>query len=188
MIQPVVQIRQSPAVMNIDANPGTFSIRQPKADVSITTTPGELTVHSTRPELTVDQSKAWAAYNGGKMLEMNKRIYSGIEQLYLQGIARRVEQGNRMAEFFKPGNTISEVYGTDTLPNSFPEMRGPASYDNVDIHIQTQAPQLSYRPAQVDVEIERNAPEIEFTRGKLDIYMQSYGSLQFIPPEINVQG
>lgn len=144
MIQPVVQIRQSPAVMNIDADPGTFSIRQPKADLSITTTPGELTVHSTRPELTVDQSKAWAAYNGGKMLEMNKRIYSGIEQLYLQGIARRVEQGNRMAEFFKPGNTISEVYGTDTLPNSFPEMRGPASYDNVDIHIQTQAPQLSY--------------------------------------------
>ncbi|WP_082451992.1 DUF6470 family protein [Paenibacillus ihuae] len=186
MIQSIIQIRKSPAVMHIDADAGTFAIRQPKADLSITTTLGELTVQSTRPELTIDQSRAWAAYNGGNMLDMNKRIYSGIEQLYLQGIAKRVEQGNRMAEFFKPGNTIGEVYGMDTEPNSFPETRSPASYDNVDIHIQTQAPQLSYRPAQVDVKIERNAPEIEFTRGKLDVYMQSYGSLQFIPPNLSV--
>ncbi|MFD2881223.1 DUF6470 family protein [Paenibacillus rhizoplanae] len=73
---------------------------QPKAEVTITTTPGELKVQSTRPELTIDQTRARAAYNGGSVLDMNKRIYSGIQQLYLQAIARRVEQGTRMAEFF----------------------------------------------------------------------------------------
>lgn len=61
--------------------------------------------------MSVDQSKALAAYNGGSLIEVNRRIYSGIEQIYLQGIARRVEQGNRMAEFFKPGNSIAELYG-----------------------------------------------------------------------------
>ncbi|WP_211296364.1 DUF6470 family protein [Paenibacillus donghaensis] len=187
MLQSVVQIRQTPAVMGIDADPGTFSISQPKAEVQVTTTPGELTVQSTRPELTVDQSRAFAAYHGGNMLDMNKRIYSGIQQLYLQGLARKVEQGNRIAEFFKPGNTIAEVYGTDTEPNSFPEMRGPASMDNVDIHVETKAPQINFQAAEVDIEIIRHDPEIEFTRGKLEIYMQQYGSLQFTPPEIDVQ-
>lgn len=99
MLQPILQIRQTPALLGIDADPGTYSITQPKAEFSVTTTPGELTVQSTRPELTIDQSRAWEAYNGGKMLDMNKRIYSGIQQLYLQGIAKKVEQGNRMAEF-----------------------------------------------------------------------------------------
>lgn len=89
MLQPILQIRQSPAVIGIDADLGTYSITQPKAEVDITTTPGKLTVQSFRPELTIDQSRAWAAYNGGNMLDMNKRIYSGIQHLYLQGIAKR---------------------------------------------------------------------------------------------------
>ncbi|QWU15870.1 hypothetical protein SAMN04487895_10294 [Paenibacillus sophorae] len=187
MLQPILQIRQTPAVIGIDSDPGTYSIKQPKAEVKITTTPGELNVESFRPDLTIDQSRARAAYNGGSVLDMNKRIYSGIQQLYLQNLARKVEQGNRMAEFFKPGNTIAEVYGSDTEPNSFPEPRGPASYDNVDIHFETRAPRIEFRPAQVDIQVERNRPEIEYTRGKLDIYMQQYASVQFIPPEVNVQ-
>ncbi|CAH1209586.1 putative protein YviE [Paenibacillus auburnensis] len=186
-MQPILQIRQTPALIGIDADLGTFSITQPKAEVNITTTPGELTVQSTRPELTIDQTRARAAYNGGSVLDMNKRIYSGIQQLYLQAIARRVEQGTRMAEFFKPGNTIAEVYGMDTEPNSFPEPCGPASYDNVDIHFETRAPQINYQAAHVDIQVERHDPTIEYTRGKLNIYMQQYASVQYIPPEVNVQ-
>lgn len=89
MLQPILQIRQTPALIGIDNEQGTFSITQPKPEVKITTTPGKLTVQSFRPELTIDQSRAWAAYNGGNMFDMNKRIYSGIQQLYLQGIAKR---------------------------------------------------------------------------------------------------
>lgn len=186
-MQPILQIRQTPALIGIDADAGKFSISQPKAEVNITTTPGELSVESSPPVLTIDQTRARAAYNGGSVLDMNKRIYSGIQQLYLQGIARRVEQGTRMAEFFKPGNTIAEVYGMDTEPNSFPEPCGPASYDNVDIHFDTKAPQIIYQAARVDIQVERHDPEIEYTRGKLNIYMQQYASVQYIPPEINAQ-
>ncbi|AIQ55156.1 DUF6470 family protein [Paenibacillus sp. FSL R7-0331] len=186
-MQGILQIRQTPAVINIDADPGTYSISQPKAEVNISTTPGRLDVESSRPKLTIDQSQARAAYNGGTVLEMNERIYSGIQQLYLQGIARRMEQGTRMAEFFKPGNTIAEIYGTDTEPNSFPNPCGPASYDNVDIRFDTSAPQLNYRPAEVNIQVDRHEPEIEYTRGKLDIYMQQYASVEFTPPEINMQ-
>jgi hypothetical protein len=187
LLQSVLQIRQSPAILGIDADLGAFSITQPRADVSIKTTPGELSVQSSRPELTIDQTRARAAYNGGSVLDMNRRIYSGIQQLYLQAIARRMEQGTRMAEFFKPGNTIAEVYGMDTEPNSFPEPCGTASYDNVDIHFETRAPEVRFQPSQVDIQVERHRPETEYTRGKLNIYMQQYASIQFIPPELNVQ-
>ncbi|OMC77562.1 hypothetical protein BK125_13625 [Paenibacillus odorifer] len=187
MLQPILQIRQTPAVIGIDADLGAFSITQPKAEVNISTTAGKWDIQTFKPELSIDQSRAWAAYNGGNMLEMNKRIYSGIQQLYLQGIARKVEQGNQMAEFFKPGNSIAEVYGTDTEPNSFPEMRGPASFDNVDVRVKTRAPQIEFSPSKVNVQVNIHRPEIEYTRGKLDIYMQQYASLRFIPPEVDAQ-
>lgn len=186
-MQGILQIRQTPAVISIDADPGTYSITQPKAEVNISTTPGKLSVESSDSKLSIDQKAAHAAYNGGTVLEMNKRIYSGIQQLYLQAIARRVEQGTRMAEFFKPGNTIAEVYGSDTEPNSFPEPCGPASYDNVDIRYEAGTLQINYRPAEVDIQINRHKPEIEYTKGKLDIYMQQYASVEFTPPEINMQ-
>lgn len=64
-MQPILQIRQTPARIGIDADLGSFSITQPKADVSITTTPGELSIQSTSPELIIDQTRARAAYNGG---------------------------------------------------------------------------------------------------------------------------
>ncbi|OME02241.1 hypothetical protein BSK54_11195 [Paenibacillus odorifer] len=187
VLQPLLQIRQTPALIGMDADLGILSITQPKAEVNITTTSAELTVESFRPELLIDQSRAWAAFTGGSLPDMNKRIYSGIQQLYLQGIARKVEQGNRMAHFFKPGNTIAEVYGTDTEPNSFPETRGPASYDNVDIHFETRDPEIEFHPAEVHIQVEGRRPEIEYTRGKLNIYMQQYASVHFIPPEVNFQ-
>lgn len=187
MLQPILQIRQTHALIGINTERGTFSITQPKPELNITTTPGELTIQSSKPELNIDQSRAWAAYNGGNILDMNKRIYSGIQQLYLQGIAKKVDQGNRMTEFFKPGNTIAEVYGTDTEPNSFPEICGPASYDNVDIQFETRTPHINFKAATVDIQVERRNPEIDYTHGKLNIYMQQYASIQFIPPELNVQ-
>lgn len=186
-MQPILEIRQTPAIIGMESSLGNFSIRQPQAELNITTTPGEWRIQTYRPELTVDQSRAWAAYNGGKMLEMNRRIYSGIQQLYLQGIAMRVEQGNRMAQFYKPGNTIAEVYGTDTATNPFPEIRGAASYDNVDIYFKIQPSQFNFRPASVNIEVDTHRPETEYIKGKLDIYMQQYASVQFIPPELNVE-
>ncbi|NMO96616.1 DUF6470 family protein [Paenibacillus lemnae] len=185
LAQPILQIRQTPGRIHIDADPGTFSIRQPKADISQRTEPAQWSIRYFRPEMRIDQSKAFAAYHGGNMIDMNSMIYSGIEQIFLQAIARRVEQGNRMAEFFKPGNTIAEVYGSDTKANSFPEFRGPASMDNVDITIQTRPPEISFQPAEVNLQVETHRPEIQYTRGKLDIYMKQYPAVQYTPPDLD---
>jgi hypothetical protein len=183
---PILQIRQTPGQISIDADPGRFSIRQPKAELHITTQPGQLEVQSHRPVLEVDQSKAFAAYNGGNFMEMNNRIYSQLPSIFLQALAKRVEQGNRAAAIHVPGNTIANIYGEDWHAGSFPEHRGEASIDNVDIHFETTAPDIRFTPAQVDVQVEVNKPEISYERGKLDIYMKQYPSIQFIPPMLDM--
>lgn len=182
----MLQIRQTSGQIGIDADPGRFSIRQPKAELQITTQPGRLEVQSHHPVLQVDQSRAFAAYNGGPTLEMNQRIYSQLPSMFLQALAKRVEQGNRAAAIHIPGNTIAEIYGQDWRPVPFPEMRGEASLDNVDVRVQTSPPDIRYTPAQVDLQVVVNKPEISYARGKLDIYMKQYPSIQFIPPALDL--
>ncbi|GAB6991333.1 DUF6470 family protein [Paenibacillus pini] len=185
-MQPILQIHQTPAYIGIDADLGQFSIRQQKAELNITTTPSEIEIQQYRPELQVDSSRAHAALTGGSMFDMNTRIYSGIQNIYLQGIARRVEEGNRAAAIQNPSNTIAEIYGQDWQPISFPEFRSPASIDNVDVRIETTPPDITFRKAKIDIQVETHRPEIEYNRGKLDIYMRQYASVEYTPPEIDI--
>lgn len=186
-MQAMIQIRQKPALLGIEAGLGEYSMRQPRASLSISTTPGQFDIQHTDPRLTVDQSKAWAAYNGGPPLEMNQRIYSGIREIFLQGIAHRVEQGNRIAAIHQPGNTIAEVFGRDTGIPALPEFRGPASVDNVDIRFDITPIQIEYREGTTDIQAQANPPEVEYHRGKLNIYMRQYQSVEIIPPELDTQ-
>ena len=167
MSSSILQIRQTPGKLYIDADPGQYSIRQPKAELHITTTPGLMEIQQRRPTLEVDQSRAFAAYTGGNILEMNQRVYSGIQQIFLQAIARRVEQGDRVAAIHRPGNTIAEVYGSDWQPIPFPETRSEASVDNVEVRINTTPPDIRISRSQVDIKVEAHKPEIEYIRGKL---------------------
>ncbi|MBT2282020.1 hypothetical protein J7E78_00400 [Paenibacillus polymyxa] len=183
---PVVQIRTTPSILNMETNPGQYSIRQPKAEVQLNTKPAKLTVESHPITLHVDQSKAFSAYNGGNMIDLNARIYSGIEQQFLQNMAERVQQGNQLAAIHKPSNTIANIIGMDWQPKPFPETRTPASFDNVDIQIDTRPPDISYESAVSEMNVVVNKPEIEYQRGKLDIYVKQYASVQYTPPAIDV--
>lgn len=187
MVIPILQIRQTPGQLYIDADPGSFSLRQPKAELTINTDPGEVEIHQYKPTLEIDQSKAKAAYDGGNPFEMNQRIYSGVQQLFLQAIAQRVENGNRAGDIKNGGNTIASIYGEDWKPVPFPEMRGPASMKNVDIHFEVRAPEFNARRAHAEIDVKVNKPEIEYTRGKLDMYMKQYPSVQYIPPDIDLR-
>lgn len=183
---PIVQIRTTPSILNMDTTPGQYSIRQPKAEMQLNTRPANLTVQSHPITLQVDQSKAFSAYNGGNMIDMNARIYSGIQQQFLQNMAERVQQGNQLAAIHKPGNTIADIIGVDWQPQAFPETRTPASFDNVDIRIETRPPDISYEPAVSEMNVIVNKPEIEYQRGKLDIYVKQYASVQYTPPAIDM--
>ncbi|CAM4521207.1 DUF6470 family protein [Paenibacillus xylanexedens] len=183
---PVVQIHTTPTLLHIDADIGQYSIRQPKAEVQLHTKPSKLTVQSHAIELNVDQSKAFSAYHGGNMIDMNARIYSGIQQLFMQNMAERVQQGNDMAAIHKPGNTIANIVGTNWQAKPFPETRTAASSDNVDVRVFTQAPDIRFEAAESEMNVNVNKPEIEYQRGKLDIYVQQYASIQYTPPTIDM--
>lgn len=183
---PHIQIERQPALLEVQSRKAELSIRQPRPEFEIETSHAKMDITQPRPELEIDQHQAWRAYNGGTALEMNQQIYSELPALFLEGIAKRVEQGNRMAEFHLPGNSIAEIYGSDWKRDPFVEFRAPASYDNVSIHVERREPQVNIEPVPPSITAQAHTPEIEYHPGNLDIRVKQYGSIRIIPPQIDM--
>ncbi|MDQ1911279.1 DUF6470 family protein [Paenibacillus sp. GD4] len=182
---PQIQIRQQYAKLGMDADHAVIEQQQPKATYEMKRIPSQLDMKQPIGELTIDQSKAWDAYGKGGILTTMNRIYSQAESIALQGIARRVEQGNRLADIASKRNAIAE--NAKDLFFTFPEFdyAGPASYDNVDITYQARKPEIQVTDGRIDVNTHPNKPELSFQRGKLDMYMLQYASVEITPPAID---
>ncbi|MGN8770371.1 DUF6470 family protein [Paenibacillus barengoltzii] len=183
---PPLQIVTQPTLLEIDSGRAGLSIKQPRGEIQIETSRAKMDITQPRPEMQIDQHDAWRAYNGGTALEMNRQIYSELPGLFLEGLAKRVEQGNRLAAFHLQGNSIGEIYGADWKRDPFVEFRAPASYDNVSIYVQPHKPEINIQQIKPVIQSEQHNPEIEYQPGYLNISVKQYASIKFIPPNIDM--
>ncbi|MBD0384181.1 DUF6470 family protein [Paenibacillus sedimenti] len=182
---PQIEIRQQYAKLGIDADHAKIEQEQPKATFEMRRTAPKLEMSQPLGELNIDQSKAWDAYGRGGILTTMNRIYSEAENVALQGIARIVERGNRLADITSKRNAIVE--NAMELVFTFPELRyeGPASYDNVDITYTARKPEIHVTDGHIDLTTHPNPPELRFQRGKLEMYMMQHANVEIIPPVID---
>ncbi|UQZ84394.1 hypothetical protein SK3146_03640 [Paenibacillus konkukensis] len=186
---PQLQIRQQYAQIGIDADMGQWDIEQPRATQELTTTPSRLDMHTQPGQLSIDNSKWHDALGFGPSLEAFSRIYSECKNIALQGIAKIVEDGNRMAAIQTGENAFSALAKESTKDIDFYEYMymGDASLDNIDMSYQPAKVDIQYTPAHVEHHVTVNPPKIHYQRGKLDIYMKQYASVEFIPPSIDTK-
>lgn len=189
-ILPVIQIRQQYGLLAFDADPATLSIRQPKADIQITTTPSKIITLNPPGQLQIDQSKAWDALGIGPHLDAISRVYTRSKQLFLEHLARKVEEGNRMMNIHQGGNAIADISKERTMEGvHLDELNfiGPASFDNVDISFIPGELEIKIVPKEVQIQVQANKPEIEAARGKFNAYMARWPSIEIIPPSLDMK-
>jgi hypothetical protein len=184
---PRIQISQTSAMLGIDADLGEQSIQQPKADVEIKTVQPKLQINSEQGKLFVDSSRAWDALGRGPALETMSRIYSQAKDIALQGIAKIVQDGNRMAAIHTGENAIAELARESTNDIKFDEFMymGEASVDNVDVRFEPGKLDIQVESGRVELNVQPNRPIVDYHRGKLDIYMQQYPKVEITPPQID---
>lgn len=182
---PQIQIRQQPALIGIDADLGTQDIKQPKATYEMQIERPQQEIRQPQGDLQIDQSRAWDALGVGPVLQSMSRIYSQSKDIALQGIARIVENGNRMAAIHLHGNPIAEIAKQLTFEHPEFEYYGEAAYDNVDITYTANKAEINVIDGKVNVNAQVNPPEISYYRGKLDIYMRQYATVEITLPQID---
>jgi hypothetical protein len=184
---PTIRIEQQSALLGLTTHAGNMEIRQPQASMEMRTTPLKIEIQSPQGELRIDQSRAWDALGIGSRTTFLNRIYSESKQIVLQGIARIVENGNRMAAIHNGSDAIADIAAEQAFASGGINYLGEASYDNVDIEYTPHKPIFQVDPGSVQIRITPNKPEIQYHPGKVDVYMARYPSLKFIPPQLDVK-
>lgn len=182
---PILQIRQQYAKIGIDADLGQQSLRQPRPTFEMRQPHAKMDIHQPSGDLDIDQSKAWDALGLANNLEVMNRIYSQAREIALQGIARIVENGNRMAMIHIDANPIPEIAQQIRFTFSEYDFAGPASVDNVEITYRANKPQIEVQKGEIDLQTQVNPVEHVYTRGKLDLYVRQRESIKITPPVID---
>lgn len=181
-----IQIHTQSAKLAIETTPGRFSIEQARADMEINTTQPKFQMNkSSQIKMSIDQSEAWNSLNGGSALEMNQRIYSQLQNVFLQALAKRAEEGNRLAAIHQQQNTIANIIGenwkdystVDYLPSPF------LGKVPIDYHVTPQDSEMI--PGEVHMTARAHSAQIDYERGNLNIYMAQYAKVEITPPSID---
>ncbi|GGF91517.1 DUF6470 family protein [Paenibacillus abyssi] len=185
MAIPQIQIHQDYAKLGINADLGTQIIKQPRATFEMRTSRPELQINQPQGNLEVNQDRAWDALGLGNNLVMMSRIYSRSPDIALRGLARIVEDGNRMAQIHLGGNPFAEL--AKDWRRTFPDfdVRGPASYDNVDVKYTQGDLSIRANSGRVELHTAVNPPVHDYARGRLDLYMLQRNKVEITPPQID---
>ncbi|MEK8131737.1 DUF6470 family protein [Paenibacillus filicis] len=186
---PQIQIRQQQGLLGIDADLGRYDIKQPQATFEMHTTPIRLDIETIKGQLSVDNTRWHDALGYGPHLEAMSRIYSTCKEIAIQGIAKRVADGNRMAAIHTGENAIASLAreSMDDVDNFQFMYMGNADFDNIDIRYEPSKVNIEVEEARVEFNVQVNRPEIEYTVGKRDIYVSQYPKVEIIPPEIDLK-
>jgi len=183
---PQIQIRQQYARIGIDADPGRLEMRQPAATLEMRTTKPKVLIEQPKGDLHIDQSKAWDALGLGGSLHVMDTIYSSARDIAMQGIAKIVDRGNRLAAIHEGGNPIADIGLEASYRFREYDFAGEASFDNVDIRYTARKSEIKVEEGAVQIESRPNRPEIAYHRGKLDVYLLQRGQLTITPPQLDV--
>jgi hypothetical protein len=186
MLIPQIKFSQQPARLGIDADIGKQDIKQPRAEYEMKTERPQVELHSPNGELFIDSSRAWDAMGLGGHLESMQKIYTNSKQVAIDGITRKVLEGNRMAAIQTHENAIKEIAKNPPQNNGLDTI-GEASYLNVKEQYIAHPVEVNYIAGKVNINTRPSPPQIEYNRGKLDIYMAKWPSITFEPPQIDLK-
>lgn len=172
-----LSIRQTYASIGIETSKAKLSIESPPGDLKIETETAKMDIQRTPAKLTVDSSKAWMALGKGNHLDWCNMVFSQMDQEYLTNVSRIVEEGNRLAQFTKPGSRIADMMADRIQEKSTIEYNGQASVANVDVHYAPTELDVQWSDQVTQIEYTPQRPQASFEAAVANIYMRNKNSL-----------
>ncbi|MEC0227889.1 DUF6470 family protein [Paenibacillus alba] len=180
-----LSISQVYGQIGIDTHNASQSMESPRGELSIEQQPAEMSIEQPSGQLQVDSTEAWNALGEGPHLQFMSNIYSQSSNLALQGIAKKVEEGNRMAQITNGGNAFADI-AYDNLHASSPiNYLSDASNLNVKLNYEAQAAIINIEPQKAKIEYTPRKPEIQYNPGSVEIYMKQQNSIDINVSEYN---
>jgi len=178
MEMPQLRLSQTYAKIGMNIEKPKQSIQQPPATMEIRQEPANLEIVRTAPNLRIDQTQAWNEMNLKDPFTLTRDEAREAYQQWLEGIARRAAEGERLAAIENKGNPIAEIAQQSGSP-------GPANiniafipgYGSVKVDFIPGELHMNWKQGGAFINTEMNRPIHEYTPGKVEVYLKQKQSL-----------
>jgi len=183
---PQIRLQSTNALIAIETTHAKAYIQQPEAELHLEQPPAELTINRTPSKLTIDQTEAWESMDLKTIRKRMEEFAEEGEKKLLEGIARRVRDGDELMEISKGGNPIA----AQAKRNS----QDPPKQFNIGYIPPLFSVKLDYQPAEIDIDwkvnkvinnTKVNEPIIDYVAGDVETSLRQKESLKIDFEHVN---
>jgi hypothetical protein len=179
----MLRITRTDALLGIRSTPAKMQISQPKPDFELRHKDAKVLLHTEPVQIRIDQSQCRNEIGYKDNEAFGADAAARGQQAVLEGIARRVGEGNQLAQVPVNGNAIAQIaaqnslqvddYNIDFLPKSKPEIDFVGG--RVDISVDEGYVELQSKPNKPIIDVEIGTVEI-YLRQRPELEIQYIGS------------
>ncbi len=179
---PSLSIQTTPAKIGIQTQNASLDIHTAPADLSIEQPTPELNITSKPARVMIDSTQAWNNLNLKSAFVRIKEAAENGHQAVLEGIARRVQEGDQLMHIDRKSNAIKQIAEQHAFQSD-------GGYDTGSVP-PSEAVQITVEPGELNIEasahqpvfnVQTHAPDISYTPGNVSIYLTQHPDITIEP-------
>ncbi len=176
---PQIRLESTFAKIGIQTEKPIQTIEQPKAIQTIEQPKAQLSIETVPARLTIDQTEAWAQLGFKTIPRLVEENAQNGKQTAMEGIARRVRQGDELMEIESGINPFpSQAIENGYKPEAQLSIGWIPSHGSVNIHYQPADVQINATPQKPNIDLQVRKPIHDYTPGKVNIYLEQKNTLK----------
>lgn len=185
-----LEIRTTPAILEINRTPGKQSIEQANVNVNGSISFAKVRVEGTVSKVSIDQNQCFneSGLKDNKTFSNDSANYA--KQKMQESIRKIVEQGNRLKDIHLGGSAIADnarYNSVDQFTHEFGMVSMPNSRPRIDV---TEGQlDINVEKGQITGKIISNKPNINYQVGKVETSLKQYNSIsiKYLDERLNLQ-
>lgn len=172
-----LRITTTDAKIGIDISDGHYQMSSPKGEQRITTTDPKMTLSGEPVKVIIDSYQSWAERGFKNNLDLFKHTAQLGKQAAINGVSKRVADGNRMADI---KNGMPPAIPELAERNSKPRMREfgygviPKSRPTITV---VGGQSISWQRGSTNIDYTPRKPQINYTKGNVKTYLKQKESI-----------
>jgi hypothetical protein len=169
----MLRITTTNALLGINSTPSKISIVQPKADFEMSIEHPILEIHTEQIKVQIDQQQCFNESGLKDFATLTRDNAAEAKQAVFEGIARRVGEGNRMADIKNSSDAIAEIaFSNSFTQHVFDIVSMPKSRPQIDFIGGTV--DITVHEGSVNINSNINMPIIDVQVGDVEIFSKQY--------------
>lgn len=179
MRMPHLEIKTTNGKIGIQSKAAKLSIHPQKADLQIRQPKAEMKIHVKPGKLLIDQSKAFSEEHLKPVSELIADYAKRGKQAVLQGIARKVQEGDALMNIQNGGHPIADIAKRDSTDPQLEYNIGwiPNSVFDVKIHYIPSKLSIQWSIHKPIIKATPHHPQYKYSPGTVDVYMKQWPSI-----------